>query len=157
MRSNLSMNDERKKTDGLLLLFTVFKTKFSDITSLLLSLLFWLPRFLLSRSSSSGLYSMSTVFLYFALFMVPFTPPYSNSLADLTFISSSTPSPDNLHTTFNPQHTLPVPMNCTQENTYDRMKVEGDPMIYILTMLIVFSAGIASLMIIYMKKVVNFS
>ena len=36
---------------------------------------------------------------------------------------------------------------------YDRRKVEGDPMIYIVTMLIVFSAGIASLMIIYMKKV----
>ena len=99
---------------------------------------------------------MSTVFLYFALFMVPFTPPYSNSLTDLIFISSSTPSPDNLQTTFDPQLTLPVPMNCTQQNAYDRMKVEGDPMIYILTMLIVFSAGIASLMIIYMKKVVVF-
>ena len=37
---------------------------------------------------------------------------------------------------------------------YDRRKVEGDPMIYIVTMLIVFSAGIASLMIIYMKKVI---
>ena len=31
--------------------------------------------------------------------------------------------------------------------------VEGDPMIYIVVMLCVFSAGIASLMIIYMKKV----
>ena len=31
-------------------------------------------------------------------------------------------------------------------------QVEGDPMIYIVTMLLVFSAGIASLMIIYMKK-----
>ena len=40
---------------------------------------------------------------------------------------------------------------------YDRRKVEGDPIIYIVTMLIVFSAGIASLMIIYMKKVEQFS
>ena len=31
-------------------------------------------------------------------------------------------------------------------------QVEGDPMIYIVTMLLVFSAGIASLMVIYMKK-----
>ena len=31
--------------------------------------------------------------------------------------------------------------------------MEGDPMIYIVIMLFVFSAGIASLMIIYMKKV----
>ena len=34
----------------------------------------------------------------------------------------------------------------------DQAQVEGDPMIYIVTMLLVFSAGIASLMIIYMKK-----
>ena len=33
-----------------------------------------------------------------------------------------------------------------------RREVEGDPMIYIVTMLLVFSAGIASLMVIYMKK-----
>ena len=36
---------------------------------------------------------------------------------------------------------------------YDQRRVEGDPMIYIVVMLFVFSAGIASLMIIYMKKV----
>ena len=35
---------------------------------------------------------------------------------------------------------------------HHQAQVEGDPMIYIVTMLLVFSAGIASLMIIYMKK-----
>ena len=43
---------------------------------------------------------------------------------------------------------------CCPVNYYSNRKdLEGDPMIYIVTMLIVFSAGIASLMIIYMKKV----
>ena len=36
---------------------------------------------------------------------------------------------------------------------YDKKAMEGDPMIYIVIMLFVFSAGIASLMIIYMKTV----
>ena len=45
--------------------------------------------------------------------------------------------------------------NLTKGLVYDRRAVEGDPLIYILTMLLFFSAGIASLMIIYMKKVNN--
>jgi hypothetical protein len=36
---------------------------------------------------------------------------------------------------------------------WNRREVEGDPLIYIVTMLVFFSAGIATLMIIYMKKV----
>ena len=43
---------------------------------------------------------------------------------------------------------------CCPESYYqNREELEGDPMIYIVTMLVVFSAGIASLMMIYMKKV----
>ena len=42
---------------------------------------------------------------------------------------------------------------CGGVRNYDKMEMEGDPMIYIVIMLFVFSAGIASLMIIYMKKV----
>jgi hypothetical protein len=38
-------------------------------------------------------------------------------------------------------------------NTWNRREMEGDPLIYIVTMLVFFSAGIATLMIIYMKKV----
>ncbi|XP_023319871.1 uncharacterized protein LOC111694990 [Eurytemora carolleeae] len=45
-----------------------------------------------------------------------------------------------------------VRYNLTKGLVYDRRAVEGDPLIYILTMLLFFSAGIASLMIIYMKK-----
>ena len=42
---------------------------------------------------------------------------------------------------------------CGGVRDYDKKAMEGDPMIYIVIMLFVFSAGIASLMIIYMKKV----
>ena len=42
---------------------------------------------------------------------------------------------------------------CGGPRDYDKKAMEGDPMIYIVIMLFVFSAGIASLMIIYMKKV----
>ena len=42
---------------------------------------------------------------------------------------------------------------CGGTRDYDKKAMEGDPMIYIVIMLFVFSAGIASLMIIYMKKV----
>ena len=42
---------------------------------------------------------------------------------------------------------------CGGVRNYDKKEMEGDPMIYIVIMLFVFSAGIASLMIIYMKKV----
>ena len=42
---------------------------------------------------------------------------------------------------------------CGATRDYDKKAMEGDPMIYIVIMLFVFSAGIASLMIIYMKKV----
>ena len=44
-------------------------------------------------------------------------------------------------------------MCCGGVRDYDKKAMEGDPMIYIVIMLFVFSAGIASLMIIYMKKV----
>ena len=51
-------------------------------------------------------------------------------------------------------------LNLTAENrqspppvVWNRREVEGDPLIYIVTMLVFFSAGIATLMIIYMKKV----
>lgn len=43
-------------------------------------------------------------------------------------------------------------MCCGGVKDYDKKAMEGDPMIYIVIMLFVFSAGIASLMIIYMKK-----
>ena len=42
---------------------------------------------------------------------------------------------------------------CGGSRDYDKKAMEGDPMIYIVIMLFVFSAGIASLMIIYMKTV----
>ena len=42
---------------------------------------------------------------------------------------------------------------CCSPTQFSNTDVEGDPMIYIVVMLCVFSAGIASLMIIYMKKV----
>ena len=45
---------------------------------------------------------------------------------------------------------------CGSMGDYDKKAMEGDPMIYIVIMLFVFSAGIASLMIIYMKKVQSF-
>ena len=44
-------------------------------------------------------------------------------------------------------------MCCGGTRDYDKKAMEGDPMIYIVIMLFVFSAGIASLMIIYMKTV----
>jgi hypothetical protein len=48
----------------------------------------------------------------------------------------------------------PRQLNMTERlNTWNRREMEGDPLIYIVTMLVFFSAGIATLMIIYMKKV----
>jgi hypothetical protein len=45
-------------------------------------------------------------------------------------------------------------LNVTEKQfEWNRREVEGDPLIYIVTMLVFFSAGIATLMIIYMKKV----
>ena len=53
-----------------------------------------------------------------------------------------------------PNRTSHRKLYCCPASYYNnRKELEGDPMIYIVTMLIVFSAGIASLMIIYMKKV----